>query len=151
MAHTGKSPTRPTMEPLRNDYELTGPLRPHLSSGNLTAVFQTVGDPRALASTGALFPGRFLLVPHCLNSCTGGWPLLDGFLRRRERLRSSWHKGVTKRTWECLPMVLSLLQGNLAQMPAQRDWLGLLFSKTKHRQAGEEIKGHCLARTEMQV
>lgn len=101
MAHTGKSPTRPTMEPLRNDYELTGPLRPHLSSGNLTAVFQTVGEPRARASTGALFPGRFLLVPHCLNSCTGGWPLLDGFLRRQERLRSSWHKGVTKRTWEC--------------------------------------------------
>lgn len=48
-------------------------------------------------------------------------------------------------------MVLSLLQGNLAQMPAQRDWLGLLFSKTKHCQAGEQIKGHCLVRTEMQV
>lgn len=107
MAHTGKSPTRPAMEPLWNDYELTGPLRPHLSSGNLTAVLQTVGDPRTLASTSALFPGRSLLVPRSLNSCTGGWLLLEGFLRWQARLRSSWHKGVTKKTWEYLWCCLS--------------------------------------------
>lgn len=47
-------------------------------------------------------------------------------------------------------MIVSFLQGNLVQMPTQRDWLGL-FSKTKHCQAGEQIKGHCLVRTEMEV
>lgn len=50
-----------------------------------------------------------------------------------------------------MPMVLSLLQRNLVQMPTQRDWFGLLFSKTKHCKAGKQIKDHCLVRTEMQV
>lgn len=64
----------------------------------IAQLFFRLGDPRTLASTSALFPGRSLLVPRCLNSCTGGWLLLDGFLQWQARLRSSWHKGVTKRT-----------------------------------------------------
>lgn len=102
---------------------------------------------RVLASTSVFFPGRFLLVPHCLNSCMAAWPLLDCFLQWQVGLNTSWHSGMNKDMR--MPMVPSLLQGYLVQTSTERQWLDLIFSKTKHCQAGEQTKGRCLVRTEM--